>query len=422
MSSITQRKIPEDKLRLFYLDKAMPDRTIADKLKCTKQAVYLARKKFGINKLTRTERNSKLINVTSFQESILRGSLLGDAYVAPDGAFSIEHGSKQFGYLTWLFKNLQPYFSEIRNSRTCKRIRSCSHSFGLKIRKEHYVDGRKIITSKILNKLDSLGIAVWFMDDGQVLPSGKQARLSTCSFSKEENELICTYFKNRWKIDCRVGYNGKYPQIEFNKDNTLKLIDLIHPHIPLTMRYKIRPVVGLSVYLSGGMEHKKNLGEAWRDFLTTTLKPLNISTINPITLETSEEACAGFLSIQDRLTQLKAERKFSEVRSLSREVLFPKDMLGIQRADATVLYYDKSVQKGAGTLSEAWESFREGRPVYLVTDFDIQNIPAWLIGETTQIFHNFEELIEYISDHARVVCDQENAQQISENILGAVYK
>jgi hypothetical protein len=96
-------------------------------------------------------------------------------------------------------------------------------------------------------------------------------------------------------------------------------------------------------------------------------------------------------------------------------------MFGIQLADAIIVLYDESTRRGAGTLSEAWEAFREGRPVYLVTEFGWEEIPTWLIGETTQIFSNFEDLLEYIGDHSFVIRDQMHAKQIADEVLGGLY-
>lgn len=177
----------------------------------------------------------------------------------------------------------------------------------------------------------------------------------------------------------------------------------------------------MKFYLSGGMEYKKNLGMGWREWITLELEKLRHDAINPVKLEIIEERDICDVPIQQHLTQLKREGKFDEIRRLVRKVLFRKDMFAIQMSDAIIVYYDESVQKGAGTLSEAWESFREGRPVYLVTNFDLVNLPTWLIGETTQIFSDFDELLEYVSDHSFVIRDQMHAQKTAEDVLGGIY-
>lgn len=180
----------------------------------------------------------------------------------------------------------------------------------------------------------------------------------------------------------------------------------------------------MKFYLSGGMEYKKNLGKAWRDWLTEQLEEHRHDAINPVKLENVEDSEArdeGF-PLQTKLTMLKNEGKLSEVRKIVRDSLFRKDMFAIQLADAIVVLYDESAQKGAGTLSEAWEAFREGVPVYLVTDFPMEDVPTWLIGETTQIFADFEELLEYVKDHSFVIRDQMHARQVAADCLGSIYE
>jgi len=177
----------------------------------------------------------------------------------------------------------------------------------------------------------------------------------------------------------------------------------------------------MKFYLSGGMEYKKNLGMAWRDWLTQELEKHHHDAINPVKLEICEEEGED-IPVQTQLTQLKEDGKLDDVRRLVRKVLFRKDMFALQMADATVVYYDESVQKGAGTLSEAWESFREGVPVYLVTDFSMSDVPTWLIGETTKIFADFEGLLEYVAEHSHVIRDQMLAQKIRDDVLGGLYQ
>ncbi len=177
----------------------------------------------------------------------------------------------------------------------------------------------------------------------------------------------------------------------------------------------------MKFYLSGGMEYKKNLGANWREWITEELEKRRHDAINPVKLEMAEEELDNDVPIQVRLTELKNDGKLEEVRRLVRKVLFRKDMFGIQLSDAMILLYDESTRRGAGTLSEAWEAFREGRPVYLVTEFDMSEVPTWLIGETTKIFNDMEDLLEYVGDHSHVIRDQMQAQQVANDVLGGLY-
>lgn len=170
-------------------------------------------------------------------------------------------------------------------------------------------------------------------------------------------------------------------------------------------------------YLSGGMEYKTNLGAKWRTWLTSELEKLGQGVVDPVALESDRSAQP---MSQEDLSAWKENGQFDDVRYAVRKYLFRRDIQGLHTADAMVLFYDESVQKGAGTLSEAWEAFREGKPVYLVTEFPFSKIPTWLIGETTAIFASFELLLEYVKNENRVVLDIQNAEKISSEVLAGI--
>ena len=174
----------------------------------------------------------------------------------------------------------------------------------------------------------------------------------------------------------------------------------------------------MKFYLSGGMEYKEELGKEWRDWLTDKLEEQRHDAINPVRLEVLEEDDEP---IQVKLTRMKNDGDLNGVRKAVRHTLFRKDMFAIQLADAIIVLYDESAQRGAGTLSEAWEAFREGRPVYLVTGFPVEKIPTWLIGETAAIFHSLAELLEYTKDHSAIIRDIMNAQKVRDGVLGGLY-
>lgn len=174
----------------------------------------------------------------------------------------------------------------------------------------------------------------------------------------------------------------------------------------------------MKFYLSGGMEYKKNLGVGWREWLTGELEKVRHDAVDPVKLESPDENGSP---IQNKLTELKLAGKLEEVRGIVRRSLFRKDMFGIQLSDALVVYFDDSVQRGAGTISEAWEAFREGRPIYMVSSMPLEKIPTWLIGETTAIFPDFEKFLEYVGNHSNVIRDMMNAQKISDEVLSGVY-
>ncbi len=174
----------------------------------------------------------------------------------------------------------------------------------------------------------------------------------------------------------------------------------------------------MKFYLSGGMEYQKDLGVSWREWLTKELELRRHEAVDPVKLESIDQ---GDDPVQRQLTEWKLAGDLDKVREIVRNNLFHRDMYGIQLAECLVLLYDESVQHGAGSISEAWEAFREARPVYLVTEFPIEKIPTWLIGETTNIFSNFDEFLEYVDDHSKIIRDMMRAQKMRDDVLGGIY-
>lgn len=173
----------------------------------------------------------------------------------------------------------------------------------------------------------------------------------------------------------------------------------------------------MKFYLSGGMEYKRGLGKNWRVNLTERLLELGHESLDPVKLELDNAEAANF--------DWKENKQIEDLtlyREMVRKHMFRKDMRAIQEADATILLYDESARLGAGTLAEAWESFREGKPVYVITDFPREEIPGWLIGETTKIFRTPAQVLDYLEDEAAVKQDIKETIAARRRCLGGIYR
>ena len=174
----------------------------------------------------------------------------------------------------------------------------------------------------------------------------------------------------------------------------------------------------MKFYLSGGMEFREDLGGPWRKWISEELNKIGHSGIDPTKLEEDENIKGP---TQKYLNELKLKGDVDKVRKIVRNSLFRKDMYGIQLSDATIVLYDRSVQLGAGTLAEVWESFREGRPIYIMSDFPLNKVPGWLIGESTEVFFNFDDLLFYLGKHDQIHADVVAAQKTRDEVLGGIY-
>jgi len=144
----------------------------------------------------------------------------------------------------------------------------------------------------------------------------------------------------------------------------------------------------MKAYLAGAIEHAPDKGREWRDdigrFLTQDLRhqyyhPL-IEEIHYLTFEERQI----FRSL--RATDLT--RFCTIVRKLMRG-----DLHSIEsEIDYIICLWDEYAMQGGGTSGELTMAFHRNLPVYMVTKIPVQQISAWILGCTTQIFTDFEQL------------------------------
>jgi hypothetical protein len=159
----------------------------------------------------------------------------------------LHHGIDQEQYLRWKSENLPHLISSCVKKYDSVYAVSHSHPFLNCLYSELYSKGYKLITRKYLNKLDALGLAVWWMDDGNYKDPKRKYRKqcggSLC-VSDRDAEVIQKYFKIVWRIYTTIIYQnqkGHWRCIYFNIDSMNKLIDIISPYVKEipSMLYKI---------------------------------------------------------------------------------------------------------------------------------------------------------------------------------------
>lgn len=208
---------------------------------------------------------------TSLQ--IITPMLLGDGYSYGKREKCLEfcHHPRYEDYAMWKKALLQRYVhpntsSGIRKhtaggysgqSKTQVWVRTPAHHRITSAYKRMYLDGRKQISKDILSKLTDLGLAIWFMDDGNVLwkkrtksgnparaPRIRQVQLNTHSFSREENEMIAEYLADVYELQFRVyedKRNGKWFLRMGQKDQVERFLSIVSPYVMQvpSMRYKV---------------------------------------------------------------------------------------------------------------------------------------------------------------------------------------
>lgn len=195
---------------------------------------------------------------TQRQQEIVFGTLLGDGYLRPTNgnsancsyALSLCHGEKQLEYLKWKFSELENFVTtkafkistrQFKGNAPTYSFSTVSHPFLNDARRICYsADGKKDITAQWLSYISPLALAVWYMDDGSLNKRYHTVVLCTNSFSREGQLLAIDFFKERYGIDAVLEprRNGQ-TVIRINASQSRKFMDIVAPHVPSCMDYKL---------------------------------------------------------------------------------------------------------------------------------------------------------------------------------------
>lgn len=150
-----------------------------------------------------------------------------------------------------------------------------------------------------------------------------------------------------------------------------------------------------NVYLSGGMQFAENEGADWRLEVSKWLKELRYFPLDICELDKAYAEQYG------HFWRDVNKEDFLQRKSNVRKHFVDTDLqLVINDSDALIVYYDESVRRGAGTISECMVAFMHDVPIFLVSYWeDWENeVPGWLQALTTKIFTNFEDLHQYVAN------------------------
>ena len=188
------------------------------------------------------------------QKSVLFGVILGDGYLQKVGKknarLRLEHGHKQKEYLLWKVRFLQPLFQgkpkylERIHPKTKKRYRYWRHQsqsspYLGKLREIFYPVGIKTIPENLEKYLNSLMLAVWYMDDGYYYQRDKCSYLYLGNLSQKEAATVSRVILEKFGIKTRIKKKKKGYAIYFPSFEVLKLKSLIKGHIIKSLNYKL---------------------------------------------------------------------------------------------------------------------------------------------------------------------------------------
>jgi len=249
-----KKYIPEKKeLLKLYTEELLTINQIGSFYGVGKKVVNNWLEEYNISKISNVERKYYILRkipLTKKQREFIVGTLLGDGSLTKSGKFKrlrMGHSIKQLDYLLWkkdiignLSNNIYKQIQSSRNSTIihCSSIGHQDFNFFYKL---FYDNGKKIIRNDLIHYITPFALAVWYMDDGSAKPYCM--KICTEGFTKKENEILQYIIFTNFKIRCKVcEYNKrgkKYYYLSFNKNNSIKLCELISEYIIDSMKYKL---------------------------------------------------------------------------------------------------------------------------------------------------------------------------------------
>ena len=239
--------LSKEELYDLYVVQKKSSREIAELFGVNKQTIHCLRWRYGIESIPRWSRND--LEITPRQHEVINGTLMGDGSIScgkKEACLSIKHAMSQQEYVLWKYEELKSLCkSEPKPAGGRLRFRTRHHPVFTSMRGFWYPNDRKSLTLDHLNLITPLGLAVWFLDDGTNISNGQRRpcgmlRFSTCSFSEKEHEIMIKWFRSRYEVETIMSNYGGYLVLRIEKDSRKRFLEIIRPHVPACMEYKIR--------------------------------------------------------------------------------------------------------------------------------------------------------------------------------------
>ena len=192
-------------------------------------------------------------DINYIQEQILIGKMLGDASVNGDRKLiTFGHSEKQELYLYYTLNSLGDLSAGRGKNQTSgygsKMVRGTTrYSNSIQdLFNDWYISGVKQVPKSVINMINPIALAFWYMDDGSLSHHEDQedrANFAVCSFSEESvDNLILSLNKfgiNAVKYQTKNKTDVLHWRIRLNANEAEKFFFLVTPYIVESMRYKV---------------------------------------------------------------------------------------------------------------------------------------------------------------------------------------
>jgi hypothetical protein len=185
----------------------------------------------------------EIMKITEKYRDLIAFMLIGDGYVDKNGSMSVLHCERQEDYVRWKAKLIKPLLTKSGvfykqngvNGAYMFRIK-CSYYTKL-LRRILYTPKKDITNRKLLDRLNSLGLAIWYMDDGGLsqkkrngVVHANELMLNT-HLTKSENQILIDYFKDKWNISFTQVKNKGWYRLRCGTKEARKFIKIVYPYV-----------------------------------------------------------------------------------------------------------------------------------------------------------------------------------------------
>jgi DNA polymerase I-like protein with 3'-5' exonuclease and polymerase domains/5'-3' exonuclease len=191
------------------------------------------------------------------QIQLILGSCLGDGSLERRhdrlASFYVGHGEKQIEYIRFkasILENVMDRPERKASGAGRGRYENATDFWRIQTRCLRgiadlgdimYVGGKKTITQDWLGRLDAIGFAFWYLDDG-VLADSSSVRFIVHALSDEKVASVQAHLKEKWGFDSSL-YRDKRKTngliIALTSSSSRHFFDLIAPYVHPSMQYKL---------------------------------------------------------------------------------------------------------------------------------------------------------------------------------------
>jgi hypothetical protein len=193
-------------------------------------------------------------------KGILIGLCIGDGYITNkihkkynyiQNSIVFYHCAKQKEYIDYkaelllsVFGGKKPNVVLFNNNGYPGYRMMKTHKYFKILRELLYKDNHKLITRRCLDYLTPQGLAIWYMDDGNLAKKKRNGKIHAYELylntfvTDEEHDEIINYFKEKWDINFSKVKNHNGYRLRCGTKEARKFIKIIDKYVIPSMKYK----------------------------------------------------------------------------------------------------------------------------------------------------------------------------------------